>query len=323
MLSTIINEIMFVLIGALIAIHAIRTYANKDNPKRVTSGLFWLILSIIFVVPNISVLWGGTEPVIPYSVVGVLVIVLALLSLCKSVQPKVYKARKASVKAVGNKIFIPAIAIGILSFLIYFIQDILVKQEIIGKTYALGSIGSLGVAIGIAMITALAITGAKTSEAVEEGTRLLDLVGPMSILPQLLAALGSIFTIAGVGTYISGAVGGVISQENQLIGVVVYCISMAVFTIIMGNGFAAFSVITAGIGVPFVIAQGGNPAVVGALGLTAGYCGTLLTPMAANFNIVPANILEMKDNWGIIKAQAPVACIMLILHIILMYTLAF
>jgi uncharacterized membrane protein len=98
---------------------------------------------------------------------------------------------------------------------------------------------------------------------------------------------------------------------------------MALFTIIMGNGFAAFSVITVGIGIPFVIMQGANPIVVGALGLTAGYCGTLLTPMAANFNIMPAALLEVKDKYSIIKSQAPMALTMLVIHIFLMYFLAF
>ncbi|MCB6314216.1 DUF979 domain-containing protein, partial [Gordonibacter pamelaeae] len=72
----------------------------------------------------------------------------------------------------------------------------------------------------------------------------------------------------------------------------IYCLGMVIFTMIMGNAFAAFSVITLGIGIPFVIAQGGNPVVVGALGMTCGFCGTLLTPMAANFNIVPTAVLE-------------------------------
>ena len=81
----------------------------------------------------------------------------------------------------------------------------------------------------------------------------------------------------------------------HFIAVAVYCIGMALFTMIMGNGFAAFAVITVGIGYPFLIAQGANPVVVGALGLTAGYCGTLMTPMAANFNIMPAALLETKS----------------------------
>lgn len=102
-----------------------------------------------------------------------------------------------------------------------------------------------------------------------------------------------------------------------------YCIGMALFTIVMGNGFAAFSVITVGIGIPFVIMQGGNPIIVGALGLTAGYCGTLMTPMAANFNIMPAALLETKDKYAIIKSQVPLALVLLVVHIFLMYFLAF
>ena len=85
----------------------------------------------------------------------------------------------------------------------------------------------------------------------------------------------------------------------------------------------AFSVITVGIGIPFLIAQGADPVVVGALGLTAGYCGTLMTPMAANFNILPAALLETKNKYIVILSQLPVALVMLAVHIVLMYTLAF
>ena len=139
----------------------------------------------------------------------------------------------------------------------------------------------------------------------------------------MLSALGALFTAAGVGTVIANGVGMIVPEGSKLAAVAVYCIAMALFTIIMGNGFAAFSVITVGIGIPFVIAQGANPVVVGALGLTAGYCSTLMTPMAANFNIMPAALLETRSKYAIIIAQLPVAITMLIIHIILMYVLAF
>lgn len=126
-----------------------------------------------------------------------------------------------------------------------------------------------------------------------------------------------------VGIFIAAGVGAIIPEGNHFIAVAVYCIGMALFTMIMGNGFAAFAVITVGIGYPFLIAQGANPVVVGALGLTAGYCGTLMTPMAANFNIMPAALLETKSKYAIIISQLPVALIMLAVHIVLMYVLAF
>ena len=167
------------------------------------------------------------------------------------------------------------------------------------------------------------MTKANPKYAVVDGTRLMDNVGPTGILPQLLSALGSLFTAAGVGTVIANGVAAVIPENSKLIACAVYCIAMALFTIIMGNGFAAFSVITVGIGIPFLIAKGANPIIVGALGLTAGYCGTLCTPMAANFNIMPAALLEVKNKYSIIKSQVPVAICMLCIHIVLMYVFAF
>ena len=89
----------------------------------------------------------------------------------------------------------------------------------------------------------------------------------------------------------------------------------------MGNAFAAITVMTVGIGAPFVLAYGANPVVIGMLALTCGYCGTLLTPMAANFNILPVAILNMKDRWGAIKNQVLVAIFMLVFQICYMIVL--
>lgn len=167
------------------------------------------------------------------------------------------------------------------------------------------------------------MTKAKVTESVEDGARLFDSMGPVAILPQLLVALGALFTTAGVGEVISQGITGIVPADNRLLGVVAYVLGMVIFTMIMGNAFAAFSVITAGIGIPFVLAQGANPVIAGALALTAGYCGTLLTPMAANFNIVPAALLEMKDENKVIKVQAPVSLTLIVLHILVMYFIAF
>ena len=134
----------------------------------------------------------------------------------------------------------------------------------------------------------------------------------------LLAALGAVFTAAGVGDVISGLVSNIIPAGNVTIGIIVYAIGMAVFTMIMGNAFAAITVMTVGIGAPFVLQYGADPVVIGSLALTCGYCGTLCTPMAANFNMVPVAILEMKDKNGVIKKQVLVAVIMLVVQIVMM-----
>ena len=207
-----------------------------------------------------------------------------------------------------------ALLIGVCAFLIV--------QFKINKTPIPSAVGIGGGAI-IALIAALILTKPNISEVNEDTNRLLMLTGASALLPQLLAALGAVFTKAGVGTVISNGISAVVPSGNTVLGVVIYAIGMAIFTMIMGNAFAAFSVITVGIGIPFVIAHGGNPAIIGALGMTAGYCGTLMTPMAANFNIVPASILEIKDKNQVIKTQIPIALTLLVIHIILMLLLGF
>jgi len=106
--------------------------------------------------------------------------------------------------------------------------------------------------------------------------------------------------------------------------VVVFALGMALFTMVMGNAFAAFPVMAAAIGVPLLIEDyGGDAAVIGAVGMLAGFCGTLLTPMAANFNLVPAALLELKDQYGVIRAQAPTALLLLGANIAILWLAAF
>lgn len=164
---------------------------------------------------------------------------------------------------------------------------------------------------------------ASPKEVLEETDRMVQQVGTTSILPQLLAALGVVFVSAGVGEIVSDLVGQIFPVGSHLMGSIAYVLGMFIFTIIMGNAFAAFTVITAGIGIPFVLTQGADPVIAGALAMTAGYCGTLLTPMAGNFNILPVALLEIKDEYKVIKAQAPVALVLLVVHIVLMYFWAF
>ena len=93
---------------------------------------------------------------------------------------------------------------------------------------------------------------------------------------------------------------------------------MMLFTIIMGNAFAAITVMTVGIGAPFVLSYGADPVLIGMLALTCGYCGTLLTPMAANFNMVPVALLDMKRRFTVIRNQFVIALIMITFQIIYM-----
>jgi uncharacterized membrane protein len=48
-----------------------------------------------------------------------------------------------------------------------------------------------------------------------------------------------------------------------------------------------------------------------------------MTPMAANFNIVPAALLELPDRHAVIKAQVPTALPLLVANIFLLYFLMY
>lgn len=285
------------------------TLKDEEHPSRIPTALFWTLLAAIFMVGEYM----------PPAIVGMILILMGVLTAIKRVKPGNLKNsteefRVENANRIGNKIFIPALAIALGAFGF---------AQLLSKVTDKGGLLGLGAGAILATILALIITKSSPKNIAYDGARLLDQVGPSSILPQLLAALGSLFAVAGVGEVISGAISSVMPQGNILIGVIAYCVGMAVFTMIMGNAFAAFTVITAGIGIPFVFSQGANPAIAGALAMTAGFCGTLLTPMAANFNVVPAALLETKNKNQVIKTQFPVAITMLIIHIVLMYFWAF
>lgn len=304
-ISNMLLEIFYIIIGIMMLNTAVLTLRDKNHKSKIGTSLFWALLGIIFI-------FG---PYIPSVVVGGILVVIAVLTLTKQVKPGTVKALdekfgEEQAKKLGLKVFVPSLVIALAALGI-------------AQFTAISGTAAIGVAAVIAAIVTFVITKAKPRVLVEESDRMLQSVGAVSILPQLLAALGALFTAAGVGDVISSGISGILPQGNIFIGVTAYCVGMALFTMIMGNAFAAFSVITVGIGIPFVFAQGANVAIAGALALTAGYCGTLLTPMAANFNIMPAALLEIEDKNAIIKQQAPVALILLAIHILLMYFLAF
>lgn len=205
------------------------------------------------------------------------------------------------------KIFAPALAIGISAILFaVFLPD-------------LGAIVGVGAGIVVSIMILMFLSrDNKPGVFLRDSERLLSTVGPLSMLPMLLASLGAVFTEAGVGQVIASLVERVVPKGDVNLGIVIFAVGMVLFTMIMGNAFAAITVMTVGIGVPFVLNYGADPAVVGMLALTCGFCGTLMTPMAANFNIVPVAMLDMKDRFGVIKNQLIPAAFILVFQIIYM-----
>ncbi|CAM2867863.1 DUF979 domain-containing protein [Hathewaya histolytica] len=304
-ISIMLLEFFYMLTGIIMLMTTYFILKDDKHPTRIGTASFWSILGFIFIFGKY----------VPSKLVGALLLIIGLLTLTKQVKIGSIKTisdsfREEQSKKIGGKIFIPSLALAVVAFAV-------------AQYTKLGGQVAIGMSALAGLILTLFITKSPAKNIALDGDRMLQQVGSSSILPQLLAALGTVFTAAGVGQVISKGISTIIPQGNILLGVTAYCLGMAIFTMIMGNAFAAFAVITAGVGVPFVFAQGANPAIAGALALTAGYCGTLLTPMAANFNIVPAALLESKNKNRVIISQAPVAILLLIIHIALMYFLAF
>lgn len=298
-------EHTYILTGIVLLIFTIYTLVDKGHKQRLGTAAFWFIYAITFAL--------GKH--LPNVVTGLLVVLMAIVAALKKTGTGSYNESSAAEKAAGavkygNSLFIIVLIVPVVTF----------------GVAALTSLGALvGMSIGavVALIVAMAFTRSSITVSLNEGRRLTDAIGWAIILSQFLAALGALFNKAGVGAVISGLVTSFVPEDSAIAVVVAYCVGMALFTAVMGNAFAAFAVITSGIGIPLVVKiHGADPAILGPLGMIAGYCGTLLTPMAANFNIVPTALLEMKDQYGVIKAQAPVAAAMFITQIALVYFVA-
>lgn len=278
-------NVVWVIIGLITIYAGIKNLLDKENPSRVGTAVFWCSFGIVC----------GFGSWLPAKVSGALVLIMCLPPIFKKV--KIGKTdnptkehTEQQFKKIGMKIFVPAFSVAVCSLFFALFSN-------------MSSMVAITVGVIVAMILLMAFDAKQNKPAVflNDSERFLGITGPLSMLPQLLGCLGGVFTAAGVGDVIAQLVEKIVPKGNVNIGIIVYAIGMVLFTMIMGNAFAAITVMTVGIGAPFVLAYGANPVVIGMLALTCGYCGTLLTPMAANFNILPVAILNMKDRWGAIK----------------------
>jgi uncharacterized membrane protein len=289
---------------------------------------FWALLGLSFCYSTFVV----NKTAAPWPL-GIAVIVIAGLAgfgaLGKTVIATTSQAERiTAANTLRSKLFVPALMIPLVALIF---GTMIASIQVGGKPLlATGTATLTGLGVGAIVATVVGLVllrpagGLRLTLPLQEGTRLLQAIGWAVVLPQMLAVLGLVFASSGVGTAVGAIASGILPKGSLFLAVVVYCLGMALFTIIMGNAFAAFPVMTAAVGWPVLIQQfHGNPAIVFAVGMLAGFCGTLCTPMAANFNIVPAVLLEMKDRYGPIKAQLPTAGPLLVCNIAIMYLMGF
>jgi uncharacterized membrane protein len=310
---------LYTLAGAMFAAFALLSLFDRSNPKRLGNAAFWGLMARSLLAGDLIGDFGN----------GLLVLGLAGLAgfglIGRSNPPTTDDEERGRWSAkLGNTLFLPALIIpatALIGTLVYNYTSIgdLGWIEAKRETYVFLCLGVL-----LALGTVFAWLRPPAIAPLQEGRRLIDAIGWAAVLPQMLAARGVLFAAAGVGPIIGDLTGLVIPRGNIFATVLVFAVGMVLFTMIMGNAFAAFPVMVTAIGIPILIHQdGGNPAVIGAVGMLAGFCGTLMTPMAANFNLVPAALLELKDQYGVVKAQVATALPLLAVNILILYFAAF
>jgi uncharacterized membrane protein len=306
------------LVGAMFAAFALLSATDRTNPKRFGNAAFWGLFALSLIAGS----WLGDFAN------GCIVLVLAALAGLKLIgrgAPQTGEAeREAAGERYGNALFLPiliVLLIAVVGTLLYLYTP-LFETGLFEKNRETFVLLCVGVLVALAAIYAW--LKPRPLAPLQEGRRLIDAVGWAAVLPMMLAALGVVLADTGVGRTIGGLILTVIPQGSVLPAVIAYGLGMALFTILTGNAFAAFPVMATAIGVPLLIqGYGGDAAVIGAIGMLAGFCGTLMTPMAANFNLVPSALLELKDPNGVIKVQIGTALPMLAINIALIYFLAF
>lgn len=310
-------NVLYPLGGLFFAAIAISGLFDASNAKRIGNAAFWGLLAVVFLVGDY----------LPDAVNGLIAIVLAALAGLGFIGKGEAVAdpdRQARSDRWGERLFIPALITPVVTL----IGTKTLKYLTIGGQPLVDpkqvTLVSLVAGILLATLTAMLMFRSPPQRALQEGRRLLDSVGWAGLLPQVLAALGAVFLAAKVGDVIGNLAVTWLPLDSPLAAVVAYTAGMALFTAIMGNAFAAFPVMTAAIGLPLIVHRfHGDPAIMGAIGMLSGFCGTLVTPMAANFNIVPAALLELPDRNAVIKAQLPTAGLLLLVNTVLMYVLVY
>ncbi|MBC7564584.1 MAG: DUF979 domain-containing protein [Gemmatimonadaceae bacterium] len=312
-------EFLYRLMGILTAAAALINLRDRTNQNRVPNASFWGLWSVSF-------LFGSYLPDLAN---GVLILGMVAVATLRGVRAGTDDSttsaeRIASARRWGNRLFLPALAVPVFTLL----ANATIGHLTIDGTPLVQPKQVTLVALGVATLASLAIgmlmLRPPARAPFTEARRLLDAVGWAAMLPQLLAALGAVFAAAGVGAAVSTLASAAIPSGAPLLSVAAYTIGMALLTMLMGNAFAAFPVMTLGIALPLLVTgMHGDPTIIAAIGMLSGFCGTLMTPMAANFNLVPVALLDLPDRYAVIRVQVPTALLLLVVNTALLYFLAF
>lgn len=250
---------LYWLAGVVLLVVAVMSWRDKANPRRLTTGLFWGLYGVVFLFGDWTYALVGDKRLVNIGV-GVVVVVLALIAGFGGVRLGRYhqrsqEERSASAARLGNRLFFPALAIPVVTVIGVLLFNNLPSLQVVifgpGNHATLITLFSMTAGTLIGLVMAIRMTHETAVQPLQEARRLLDSVGWAFILPQILAVLGLLFTAAGVGNSISWLTQHYLAVDSRFIAVAVYTLGMALLTMVMGNAFAAFPIVTAGVGIRF------------------------------------------------------------------------
>jgi uncharacterized membrane protein len=301
-------EAVYIATGLLLWIFAIIIWRDHTHSRRIGAGFFWCILGVIFAFGSL----------LPHAITGILVVLLVVLDGTGQVESRHVRELAPGLRAVQPtaRLFLPIAAIPCATLLMA------AGFYAVGRDFGTGALVGFGVGAVVSMLAVLKVTGGTWGTLLNEGRKLNETMGSVNILPQLLASLGSILLAAHVGDLVTIGVRHLVPTGNLFFLAFANCFGMTALTILLGNSFAAFPVIAAGVSLRLIVEPlGVDPAMVAIITLSAGASGTLVTPMAANFNAVPARLLGMRSEHGVIRFQWPFALAMWLFHVLLLWLL--
>ncbi|GJG86324.1 membrane protein [Gemmatimonadetes bacterium T265] len=311
---------VYALMGVLTAVVAVANARDASHPRRWRAAAFWGLWSLTF--------FAG--PALGDVGAGLVVVALGALAGLGGgfARPAGAPATAGPApggpppdgRSYGNRLFVPALLVpavtvaGTWAYRRLRVGGAPLVDPAQPTLVALGTGALVGLAAAVALVRPAPAAPAR------ETRRLMDAVGWAAVLPQALAALGAVFAAAGVGRIVADGLERVVPLGIPFAAVAAYTLGMALFTAVLGNAFAAFPVMTLALGLPVLVGRfGADPAAVAALGMLSGFCGTLCTPMAANFNVVPVALLDLPDEWAVIRVQAPTALALLAANTAILY----